>query len=56
MKRRDFIKNSALASSLFMVPSFVKAFENVAKNSLGFKKLVIVQLAGGNDGLNTIVP
>lgn len=39
-----------------MVPSFVKAFENIAQNSLGFKKLVIVQLAGGNDGLNTIVP
>ena len=56
MKRREFIKNSALASSLFMVPSFVKAFENVAKNSLGYKKLVIIQLAGGNDGLNTIVP
>ena len=56
MKRREFIKNSALASSLFMVPSFVKAFEDVAKKSLGFKKLVIVQLSGGNDGLNTIVP
>lgn len=56
MKRREFLKNSALASSLFMVPSFVKAFEDVAKKSLGFKKLVIVQLSGGNDGLNTIVP
>jgi uncharacterized protein (DUF1501 family) len=56
MKRREFIKNSALASSLFMVPSFVKAFEDVAKKSLGFKKLVIVQLSGGNDGLNTVVP
>ncbi|WP_139957263.1 DUF1501 domain-containing protein [Flavicella sediminum] len=56
MERREFLKNSALASSAFMVPSFVKAFENVAKKSLGFKKLVIVQLAGGNDGLNTIIP
>lgn len=56
MKRRDFLKNSALASSVFMVPSFVKAFENVAAKSLGFKKLVIIQLAGGNDGLNTVVP
>jgi uncharacterized protein (DUF1501 family) len=56
MERRDFLKNSALASSLFMVPSFVKAFENVATTSLGFKKLVIVQLSGGNDGLNTIIP
>ena len=56
MERRDFLKNSALASSLFLVPSFVKAFENVATNTLGFKKLVIVQLSGGNDGLNSIVP
>ncbi|MFC2110287.1 DUF1501 domain-containing protein [Bacteroidota bacterium] len=56
MERRDFLKNSALASSAFMVPSFVKAFENIAKNSLGFKKLVIIQLAGGNDGLNTVIP
>ncbi len=56
MKRRDFLKNSALASSMFMVPSFVKAFESIASESLGFKKLVLIQLAGGNDGLNTIIP
>ena len=56
MKRRDFIKQSTLASSLFFVPSFVKAFENVATTKLGYKKLVIIQLAGGNDGLNTIIP
>ncbi|MBT8265658.1 MAG: DUF1501 domain-containing protein [Bacteroidia bacterium] len=56
MKRRDFIKNSALASSLFMVPSFVKAFDDVLRASSGYKRLVIVQLSGGNDGLNTLVP
>jgi uncharacterized protein (DUF1501 family) len=56
MERRKFLKQSSLASSLFFVPNFVKAIESVAKNSLGFKKLVIVQLAGGNDGLNTIIP
>ena len=56
MKRRDFIKQSSLASSLFFVPSFVKAFETATKNVLGYKKLVIIQLSGGNDGLNTIVP
>lgn len=56
MKRRKFLKQSTLASSLFFVPNFVKAFEQVAKASLGHKKLVIVQLSGGNDGLNTIVP
>ena len=56
MDRRKFIKDSALASSLFFVPSFVKAFESVASERLGYKRLVIVQLAGGNDGLNTIIP
>jgi uncharacterized protein (DUF1501 family) len=56
MERRKFLKNSALASSLLCVPSFVKAFESVATERFGFKRLVIVQLAGGNDGLNTIIP
>lgn len=56
MKRRDFIKQSSLASSLFLVPSFVKAFESLTKGALGYKKLVIIQLSGGNDGLNTIIP
>jgi len=56
MKRRDFIKQSSLASSLIFVPSFVKACEDFAKNELGYKRLVIVQLSGGNDGLNTIIP
>ena len=56
MERRQFLKQSTLASSLFFVPNFVKAFENLATTSLGYKRLVIIQLAGGNDGLNTIIP
>ena len=56
MKRREFIRNTSLASSLFMVPSFVKSFEKISTQSLGYKRLVIVQLSGGNDGLNTVVP
>ena len=56
MKRRQFIKQSSLASSLFFVPNFVRAFENVASSKLGFKRLVILQLSGGNDGLNSIIP
>ncbi len=56
MKRRDFLRNNVLASSLLFVPNFVKAFEGMDTRSLGNKKLVIVQLAGGNDGLNTIIP
>ncbi len=56
MERRDFLKQSTLASSLFFVPNFVKAFESVSKNTFKHKKLVIIQLSGGNDGLNTIIP
>ncbi|RZN83635.1 MAG: DUF1501 domain-containing protein [Winogradskyella sp.] len=56
MERRDFLKNSALASSLFFVPNFVRAFEGFDAKSIGYKRLVIIQLSGGNDGLNTIIP
>ena len=56
MKRRDFLRNTSLASSLFFVPSFVKAFEKIATENLGYKRLVIIQLSGGNDGLNTVIP
>ena len=56
MKRRDFIKNSALASSLAFVPNILSAFDGFSSETLGGKKLVLIQLAGGNDGLNTVVP
>ncbi|MEM9678942.1 MAG: DUF1501 domain-containing protein [Bacteroidota bacterium] len=56
MKRREFLKHSALVSGAVMVPSFVKSLEGMDRSHLGFKRLVIVQLSGGNDGLNTIIP
>ena len=56
MKRRNFIKNSALASSLFLVPGFVRAMDDGMFAAAGFKRLIIIQLTGGNDGLNTLVP
>ena len=56
MNRRKFLKNSSLASTFLFVPSFVKAFETIAASKLGYKRLVIIQLSGGNDGLNTIIP
>lgn len=56
MKRRNFIKKSALASSLFYVPSFVNAFNELDVSLAGYKRLVIIQLSGGNDGLNTVIP
>jgi uncharacterized protein (DUF1501 family) len=55
MNRRDFIKRSALASGAFLVPAFLKPFETLAGAGT-WRNLVIIQLSGGNDGLNTIVP
>ena len=56
MKRRDFLAKSSLASSLMLVPNFMKAFESLDPATLGYKKLVLIQLSGGNYGLNTIIP
>ncbi len=57
MKRRDFLRNTALASGALLVPTFLKPLEALAKSELtGYKNLVIIQLSGGNDGLNTIIP
>jgi uncharacterized protein (DUF1501 family) len=55
MDRRSFIKRSALASGYFLIPGFLKPLENFSF-SPSQKKLVIIQLSGGNDWLNTIVP
>ena len=57
MKRRNFLKSATLASTSLMVPAFLKGYNGngILKNRTG-KNLVIVQLSGGNDGLNTIIP
>ncbi|WP_435414194.1 DUF1501 domain-containing protein [Polaribacter aestuariivivens] len=56
MKRRDFLKQTTFASGMFFVPQFLKAFEQQLPKTFSHKKVVIIQLKGGNDGLNTIVP
>ena len=59
--RREFIQKSALATvGTMLIPNFLKGFEQQAlviqqAQSQG-KILIIVQLSGGNDGLNTIIP
>jgi len=56
MNRRNFLKQSTFASGIFFVPQFLKAFENLPIKTFSNKKVVIIQLKGGNDGLNTVVP
>lgn len=58
VSRRKFIQLSSLASASMLVPKFLKAFEYhpMPTALTGEKVLVIIQLSGGNDGLNTIIP
>ncbi|GDX51841.1 hypothetical protein LBMAG27_08880 [Bacteroidota bacterium] len=55
ISRRDFIGNTALVSAAMMMPGFLRATGNNLAAFNG-KRLIIVQLTGGNDGLNTIIP
>ena len=59
--RREFLRTSALASSLLLVPKFLHALDRgpgLARlgEAPGARRLVVVQLSGGNDGLNTVIP
>ncbi|RBL93993.1 DUF1501 domain-containing protein [Chitinophaga flava] len=55
MKRRDFLKQSGMASGMMLLPAFVHAA--MAKTSQpATRRVVFIQLMGGNDGLNTVIP
>ncbi|WP_336516122.1 DUF1501 domain-containing protein [Pollutibacter soli] len=56
MKRRKFLEGSALFTGSILVPRFLKAWEQPGIEKDGQKVLVIIQLSGGNDGLNTVIP
>jgi uncharacterized protein (DUF1501 family) len=56
IKRREFLQIGSLATASAMVPKFLKAFEGKNMVPAGNKVLVILQLSGGNDGLNTVIP
>ncbi|QEC68458.1 DUF1501 domain-containing protein [Panacibacter ginsenosidivorans] len=57
IKRRQFLQTGSLATASFMLPKFLKAFEkNNGFVPQGNKVVVVLQLSGGNDGLNTVIP
>ena len=56
IKRKEFIQIGSLATASMMLPKFLKAFEGRTMVPAGNKVIVILQLSGGNDGLNTIIP
>lgn len=56
IKRKQFIQIGSLATTSLLMPRFLKAFEAPAQVPAGNKVLVVLQLSGGNDGLNTVIP
>jgi uncharacterized protein (DUF1501 family) len=55
INRRRFIQAGTLASAAAFMPKFLKAFDRKIL-SAETKSLVVIQLSGGNDGLNTVIP
>ena len=56
IKRKEFLQIGSLATASIMMPKFLKAFEKPAMVPPGNKVVVVIQLSGGNDGLNTVIP
>jgi uncharacterized protein (DUF1501 family) len=56
MKRKEFLQTGSLATAALLLPRFLKAFERPVFVPPGNKVLVVLQLSGGNDGLNTVIP
>ncbi len=56
VSRRQFLKSSSLIALAPSVPAFLARSAQAAEPKRDERILVILQLGGGNDGINTVVP
>src|SRR5438445_13619631 len=56
LSRRDFLKRSSLLALAPSVPGFLAETARAAEPRRDGRVLVVVELNGGNDGVNTVVP
>lgn len=56
INRKTFLQTGSLATASLMLPRFLKAMERPNMVPPGNKVLIVLQLSGGNDGLNTVIP
>jgi uncharacterized protein (DUF1501 family) len=56
LSRRNFLKSSTLLALAPTVPGFLAQTARAARPERDGRILVVVQLDGGNDGINTVVP
>jgi uncharacterized protein (DUF1501 family) len=54
--RRDFLRSSTLLALAPAVPGFLAHTARAARAERDGRVLVVIQLDGGNDGINTVVP
>ncbi|HZU35865.1 MAG TPA: DUF1501 domain-containing protein [Gemmataceae bacterium] len=56
LSRRNFLKSSTLLALAPTIPSFLAQTARAAQPERDGRILVVLQLDGGNDGINTVVP
>lgn len=54
--RREFLRRSAFVSLSPVAPTFLTNVVSAGAEQVNGRRLVVIQLDGGNDGINTVVP